>query len=111
MIIEAAITIAALFAHPAPAPTATCHAGTVSYKFVGNAGTTFRYSGKQYSVPSTGAIELVGHGDSSSYQVEGKQLPLDVWPIDGFGTRTVPLSSQHAEAPAAASNVAELSVN
>ena len=110
MILEAAITIAALFAHPAPVPTATCQAGTVSYKFVGNAGTSFRYSGKQYSVPVAGSIELVGHGDESNYQIEGKQLPLDVWPIDGFGTRTVPLPSQSAEAPST-TTVAETSVN
>ncbi|MEO6258809.1 MAG: hypothetical protein ABIP63_00600 [Thermoanaerobaculia bacterium] len=112
MIIEAAIVIASLFAHPAPAPKATCHAGTVSYKFVGTVGTSFRYSGKQYAVPSAGSIELAGHGDSSNYQVEGKQLPLDVWPIDGFGTRTVSLPTEHADAaPTTTLTAIETSVN
>ena len=103
MIIEAAITIASLFAHPTP--SATCHPGTVSYKFVGTAGTTFSYSGKKYAVPAAGSIELIGHGDESKYQVEGKQLPLDVWPIDGFGTRTVPLAATQAEAPSTNANL------
>jgi hypothetical protein len=102
MILEAAITIASLFAHPAP--VTTCHAGTVSYKFVGTAGTTFQYEGKQYAVPASGAIELIGHGGATSYQAENKQLPLDVWPIDSFGTRTVPLPSVRAEAPAPVNN-------
>ena len=113
MMIEAAIAIASLFASPAPAPHATCHAGTVSYKFVGSAGTSFRYSGKQYAVPASGSIELVGHGDQATYAVEGKQLPLDIWPTDGFGTRTVPVPTQNAEVPSSSSTtvVAEVSVN
>lgn len=94
MILEAAISIASLFTHPSP--TATCHAGTVSYKFVGPAGTTFTYSGRQYAVPQSGAIELVGHGGETNYQLAGKRLPLDVWPIDSFGTRTVPTQPAYA---------------
>lgn len=74
-----------------PAPRATCQPGAVSYKFVGAAGTQFTYTGKQYTVPPRGWIELIGHGSKSQYSVNGRQLPLDVWPMDEFGMRTVPL--------------------
>ena len=85
-----AITLAAIL-HSAPAPAVVCHKGTVSYKFVGAPGTQFTYSGKQYMVPPRGWIELIGHGRDSKYAANGRDLPLDTWPIDEFGTRTVPL--------------------
>ena len=88
MIIEA-ITLAALLHRPAP--NVTCHAGAVSYKFVGAPGTQFTYTGKQYTVPQRGWIELISHGSDSQYAANGRDLALDVWPIDDFGTRTVPL--------------------
>jgi len=88
MIIEA-ITLAALLHRPAP--NVTCHAGAVSYKFVGAPGTQFTYTGKQYTVPQRGWIELISHGRDSKYAANGRDLSLDVWPIDEFGTRTVPL--------------------
>jgi hypothetical protein len=88
MIIEA-ITLAALLHRPAP--NVTCHAGAVSYKFVGAPGTQFTYTGKPYTVPQRGWIELISHGSDSKYAANGRDLPLDVWPIDDFGTRTVPL--------------------
>jgi hypothetical protein len=88
MIIEA-ITLAALLHRPAP--NVTCHAGAVSYKFVGAPGTQFTYTGKQYTVPQRGWIELISHGRDSQYAANGRELPLDVWPADEFGTRTVPL--------------------
>jgi len=91
MLIEA-ITLAALLSRRPPVqPTVTCHPGTVSYKFVGTPGTTFRYIGDTYSVPRNGSIELIGHGGDTQYQMGERTLPLDVWPIDAFGTRTVPL--------------------
>ena len=91
MLIEA-ITLAALLSRrPAPQPVVTCHAGTVSYRFVGAPGTTFRYSGESFSVPKSGSIELIGHGGEREYQLADRALPLEVWPIDQFGTRTVPL--------------------
>src|SRR5947209_11213537 len=96
MILEA-ISLAALLSRR-PQPIATCHTGAVSYRFVGAPGTTFRYSGATYSVPNSGSIELVGHGDETVYQFADRKLPLDVWPINEFGTRTVPLP---ANAPAA----------
>jgi hypothetical protein len=97
MLIEA-ITIAALLSRrPASQPVATCHSGAVSYRFVGEPGTTFRYSGAAYSVPTSGSIELMGHGSETQYQFASRKLPLDVWPIDAFGTRTVPLPNPAPE--------------
>ena len=87
-----AITLAALLHHAPAAPTVTCHIGTVSYRFVGTPGATFTYAGARYSVPQSGWIELLGDGGNTVYlAANGRTLPLDVWPIDVFGTRTVPV--------------------
>ncbi|MGH9418446.1 MAG: hypothetical protein ACRD3J_00615 [Thermoanaerobaculia bacterium] len=88
-----AITLAALL-HHAPAPMPVCTSGTVSYKFVGVPGSTFAYAGAQYSVPASGWIELLAEKNDRSYHAaNGRTLPLEVWPIDAFGTRTVPLQA------------------
>ena len=84
-----AITLAALL-HHSPAPIPVCHSGTVSYKFVGTPGATFIYSGAQYSIPARGWVEILSE-DKVYLAANGRTLPLDVWPIDAFGTRTVPL--------------------
>ena len=97
MIIEAIALTALLSRRPIAEPAVTCHKGTVSYKFVGAPGTTFRYMGENYSVPKSGSIELIGHGGDKEYQFADRQLPLEVWPIDAFGTRTVPLPKAAAE--------------
>ena len=86
--ILAAVSLAAILHRPAP--SVTCQSGAVSYKFVGAPGTQFTYTGKQYTVPPRGWIELIGHGRDSKYAANGRDLPLDVWPIDDFGMRTVP---------------------
>jgi len=88
-----AITLAALL-HHAPAPIPVCHSGAVSYRFVGTPGATFAYEGARYVVPQSGWIELVANGGQRAYlAANGRTLPLDVWPIDAFGTRTVPLQA------------------
>jgi hypothetical protein len=86
-----AITLAALLHHAPAAPAVTCHTGTVSYKFVGTPGATFTYAGAKYSLPRSGWIELLGDGGKIYLAANGRTLPLDVWPIDAFGTRTVPV--------------------
>jgi hypothetical protein len=86
--ILAAISLAAILHRPAPA--VTCHSGAVSYKFVGAPGTQFTFAGTRYSVSAKGWIELLSGGEQS-YQANGRDLPLNVWPIDDFGTRSVPL--------------------
>ena len=70
----------------------TCNIKTVGYRFVGKAGQTFRYEGDEYVVPTAGWIELIASRQKTAeYQANGRALPLDVWPIDNFGFRTVPL--------------------
>jgi hypothetical protein len=93
-----AITLAVILHTSPAAPAVTCHKGTVSYKFVGTAGSAFSYAGVKYSVPKSGWIELLAEREDKGYlAADGRTLPLDVWPIDAFGTRTVPL--QDAAAP------------
>ena len=71
-------------------PAATCGIKTVSYRFTGTPGRAFRYDGETFRVPASGSIELIA-SRSPEYIVDGKKLPLDVWPIDEFGSRAVPL--------------------
>jgi hypothetical protein len=71
------------------APIVTCHKGAVSYKFVGTAGTKFSYGGDAYILPIEGEIELIADRKSSDYMLAGNHLPVDVGPLDAFGTRTV----------------------
>jgi hypothetical protein len=77
--------------HPAPQVKGlTCHIETVSYRFVGDPGTEFRYDGDSYRVPQNGSIELISTR-AQNYEVNGRALPLNLWPKDGFGMRTIPL--------------------
>jgi hypothetical protein len=71
------------------APVVTCHKGAVSYKFVGTPGTKFSYGGDEYVLPIAGEIELIADRKSSDYVLAGSRLPVDVGPLDAFGTRTV----------------------
>lgn len=106
-----AITLAALLHRAPAAPVVVCHTGTVSYKFVGAPGATFSYAGTQYSVPSSGWIELLGEATNKDYlAANGRTLPLDVWPIDGFGTRTVPLQTTQST-PAAGDSAPISTIN
>jgi hypothetical protein len=98
-----AITLAALLHHAPAAPAVTCHTGTVSYKFVGAPGATFTYAGAKYSVPASGWIELIDSG-KVYLAANGRTLPLDVWPIDAFGTRTVPVQQTETATDNSTSN-------
>lgn len=73
------------------APVPSCGITTVSYRFVGAAGTPFRYDGADYVIPESGSIELISGKNATQYEHAGRQLPLEVWPRDEFGTRTVPV--------------------
>jgi hypothetical protein len=75
-----------------PAPTTSCRIDTVSYKFVGAPGTEFVYEGKNYSIPDTGAIELLADKKAEDFVVAGQRTRLDLFPKDAFGTRTVTLA-------------------
>jgi len=72
-------------------PVTTCGISTVSYRFVGEPGTQFAYDGDSYTVPSIGSVELIANRRATTYAAAGHSLPLEVWPRDEFGTRTVPL--------------------
>ena len=76
-------------------PRVTCHIVTVSYRFVGEPGTEFRYDGNTWHVPPEGSIELIASPTATAYEANGRSLPLEVWPRDEFGTRTVPLPRIH----------------
>jgi hypothetical protein len=80
--------------HRDPAPVPSCGITTVSYRFVGTPGTPFRYEGADYVIPATGSIELLSGKHTSEYEHAGRHLPLEVWPRDAFGTRTVPVGQQ-----------------
>ena len=70
----------------------TCNITTVGYRFVGLPGQTFRYEREEFVVPNSGWVELIAsRRKTAEYQANGVTLPLDVWPIDQFGFRTVPL--------------------
>jgi hypothetical protein len=88
----AAITMnfGALFAGQQPAvPTTTCHIRVVSHKFVGAPATVFSYAGDQYSIPPTGWIELIAEKGADTYEFNGRALPLNIFPLDDFGTETI----------------------
>ncbi len=70
-------------------PIVTCHKGAVSYKFVGTPGTKFTYGGDQYVLPIEGWIEVISDPHASDYVLAGNHLPVNVGPLDAFGTRTV----------------------
>ena len=70
-------------------PIVTCHKGAVSYKFMGTPGTKFTYAGDSYTLPIEGWIELIAAPKAPDYVLAGIKLPVDVGPLDAFGTRTV----------------------
>lgn len=69
----------------------TCGITTVGYRFTGKPGQKFEYAGDEYEIPVEGFVELIADKRKTSYRTEGRTLPLDVWPLDQFGLRVVPL--------------------
>lgn len=72
-------------------PTVTCGIVTVGYRFRGKPGQEFRYAGDKYEVPEEGWVELIADKRRTTYAINGRSLPLDVWPRDPFGFREIPL--------------------
>ena len=91
--ISVEVDLGALFkrAKAVQTPAVTCNISTVGYRFVGKPGQAFRYAGDTYTVPSEGAIELIAAPRRTTYAIDGRSLPLEVWPRDQFGFREVPL--------------------
>ena len=79
------------------APVVTCNISTVGYRFTGKPGQQFRYAGENWVVPIEGSIELIADPRRKTYAINGRSLPLEVWPRDQFGFRDVPLPSPDAE--------------
>jgi hypothetical protein len=99
------LNLAALLGHSAvQEPKTKCHIQTVSYKFVGEPGTAFLYAGERYSVPASGWIELLASGGPAVYTIANRELQLDVWPRDEFGTRTVPMPKPNQPVATIAAN-------
>jgi hypothetical protein len=90
---------ASMFHRVTSAPVPSCGITTVSYRFIGTPGTPFRYDGSDYVIPANGSIELLAGKHSTEYQHAGRQLPLEAWPRDAFGTRTVPVGEQPSAQP------------
>ena len=74
-------------------PAVTCNIVTVGYRFRGKPGQEFRYAGDSYEIPKEGWVELIADKRRTTYAINGRSLPLDVWPRDPFGFRDIPLPS------------------
>lgn len=72
-------------------PAVTCNITTVGYRFRGRPGQEFRYAGDTYTVPAEGWVELIADRRRTTYAIDGRTLPLDVWPRDQFGFRDIPM--------------------
>lgn len=77
--------------HDRRSPKVTCGIRTVGYRFMGQPGQQFRYAGDTWTVPADGYIELIADARRTTYSYEGRTLPLEVWPLDQFSFRRVPL--------------------
>lgn len=93
--VAAQLTIPALN-HPTP-PKAVCNIKTVSYKFTGAPGTEFRYDGARYTIPAAGWIELIASKKATEAEFAANRVQLDLFPLDDFGTRTIPLTAKKGE--------------
>lgn len=69
----------------------TCGISTVGYRFVGPAGRKLRYAGDTYEIEGDGDLELIAEKRRGTFTVDGRTLPLDVWPKNAFGFREVPV--------------------
>src|SRR5688500_16225020 len=70
---------------------AICGIKVVSYKFVGNAGTSLVYGNRSVVIPQHGVIELVAQKDQTTFKVAGKSFQIQSTTADEFGTATVEL--------------------
>ena len=95
MSLLAAIAISVNLIHPnspsvdLPAPRPSCGVRVVSHKFFGPPNTEFRYAGTTYTIPESGWIELISDKGTDWYEYGGRQLPLKVFPVDGFGMERI----------------------
>jgi hypothetical protein len=74
----------------AAAPMVTCSIRVVGFRFEGSEGQRVRLGGLTYTIGRSRVLELISSGETT-YEFEGKKLPLVGWPMDGFGFLQVPL--------------------
>src|SRR5258708_12996814 len=60
---------------PATPPSVTCHIATVSYRFIGEPGTEFRYDADSWRVPKSGFIELISSKAASTIRLTARRPP------------------------------------
>jgi hypothetical protein len=79
--------------HPTESPPVTCGISTTFIVFSGQPGTTFQYGNPKatYTIPRSGSIEILADRGVDTYEVNGRSLPLGVWPADEFSARHVPV--------------------
>ena len=77
--------------HPLPAPAqVTCGIRVVGFHFEGVAGQRFELSGKSWTIGREGFSELLSDGETT-YEFEGRTLPLDAGPLDSVSMRVIQL--------------------
>jgi hypothetical protein len=70
-----------------------CGFRVVSYKFLGSAGTQVTYGQRSFTIPVTGAIELVASKNAQTYEVGSRTFRFAEHSTpDDFGIVTVDLS-------------------
>ncbi|HEV7923016.1 MAG TPA: hypothetical protein VGR02_19705 [Thermoanaerobaculia bacterium] len=79
--------------YPTESPPVTCGISTTLIVFSGQPGTTFRYGKPKvaYTIPSSGSLEILADSGVETYEVNGRSMPLNVWPADEFSARHVPV--------------------
>jgi hypothetical protein len=70
-------------------PHVTCGIKTVGDRFIASPGQEFTCDGDTHRIPQSRWIELIADSSSVTYQAADRELPLEVWPLDQFGFRTV----------------------
>ncbi len=77
--------------------TLSCGSGqnVVSYRFTGTPGSSVRYGRKNFTIPTSGSIELVADRKVKAYATDHGdfQLVASAEMVDGFGTVTVNVDS------------------
>lgn len=80
--------------------TYTCGIRTVGWRFIGEPGTQFSIPRRtflwvtyhRWTIEKDGDIELIRvAGDLDHYRIDGRDLPLNVWPHNQYGFREVPV--------------------
>ena len=58
------------------------------------------HDGAKYTVPTSGSIELIASKKATEADFAGNHVSLDLFPIDEFGARTIPLPLAQPATPA-----------